>query len=305
MTRIRDHPQEDIRDLFPRERRTVNGEVSTARVTTADVAPPGPAPMPEMPALHEVLEYIPEPTTQQRRALRASLRREGQRDPVLVTTDGRLVDGRARWQILTDMGIAPVVEAITENAWMASLKANVPRISDVWDRLLLVGRMPTRHSPPLPYGDHGPPTNEKLAEVCELGVHKVRTFKQVVAAGNQRLIDAVIADKIKMNGAARITRTLPPEQWETALDEVISGRPLGIVLGQGVARQDPTAVITAQQIERVTQQLAAIGFVVEGAAGLSRAITPDQAARLMGDLASERRHIGRLFTMLKQRKETT
>lgn len=54
--------------------------------------------------LHPEAEKVPRPDSADRRALRESLRDDGQQDPIDITTDDLILDGRTRWELLRELG---------------------------------------------------------------------------------------------------------------------------------------------------------------------------------------------------------
>jgi len=54
--------------------------------------------------LHSDAERVPVPSPGDLSAIRASLRECGQQDPIDVTPDGVILDGRTRWSLLRDLG---------------------------------------------------------------------------------------------------------------------------------------------------------------------------------------------------------
>jgi hypothetical protein len=58
--------------------------------------------------LHHDSERVPVPDHGDLRALRESLRENGQEDPIDITPDGVILDGRTRWTLLRDLGAETV-----------------------------------------------------------------------------------------------------------------------------------------------------------------------------------------------------
>jgi hypothetical protein len=312
---------EDVRDLFPARRRTVDGEVVDAVVTTVEVEPL-PAPAPTMPPLHEVLQYVPESSPVQLGTLRASLEKDGQRKPILLSPQGQLVDGRARWRLLTEMGITPDVQVVTTNPWEASLKANVDRFDDIWDRLLILAHLPARPSATVP-NDMRQPTVEDAAHAFRVTTYSLRAFRMIVANATPELIAAVTDEVIKIGTAIRMMREMPREHWGMQVEAMRREHSRGVDVAMPM-RAEPGVVshnnnrtknarttkpaprtIAANVVITAIDALDALGMVLDGAEGLDPRITREQAADLLSRLSTSRRPLGRLNTMLKQRKETT
>lgn len=60
--------------------------------------------------VHEHAEYYPMLSEEQLEELAADIKENGQRDPITVTSDGILIDGRNRWEACKRLGIDPVIE---------------------------------------------------------------------------------------------------------------------------------------------------------------------------------------------------
>lgn len=313
---------EDVRQMFPPRRRRVNGEVGEAAVTTIDVVPLAP-PAPTMPALHEVLQYIPEADPEQVGAMRRSLEKNGQQRPILLTAQGQLVDGRTRWRLLTEMGITPDVQVLTTNPWEASLKANIDRFPNMWDRLLILANLPARTSPTM-VNDMRQPTVEAAAHAFRVTTYSLRTFRMIVANGTPELINGVTDEVVKIGTAIRVMREVPRDQWAATVeamraehargtDVALPMRPSSGQVANNRGRTTAKAArpkaaartITAEVVTTAIDALDALGMVLEGSDGLDPRMTRDEAADLLSRLSTARRPLGRLNTMLKQRKETT
>ncbi|OFK27196.1 hypothetical protein HMPREF2822_12195 [Corynebacterium sp. HMSC062E11] len=60
--------------------------------------------------VHEHAEYYPMLSEEQLEELAADIKENGQRDPITVTSDGILIDGRNRWEACKRLGIEPAIE---------------------------------------------------------------------------------------------------------------------------------------------------------------------------------------------------
>lgn len=60
--------------------------------------------------VHEHAEYYPMLSEEQLEELAADIKENGQRDPITVTSDGILIDGRNRWEACKRLGIEPQIE---------------------------------------------------------------------------------------------------------------------------------------------------------------------------------------------------
>lgn len=295
--------REDIRELFPRERRTVDGGVATAPVTTADMPPP----KTERPALHEVMEYIPELPAHDLELLRKDIKENGQREPVLVDARGRLVDGRARWAILAKLGIVPeqkIVAGSESDVWLASLAANRSRFPGKWDRTLLASSLPARHAP----SDTRYPTAQKAAEVLRVQFHAVGSLRRIIALDMPELVDAITSDRIRLGSVQKIVRAYPREQWVERMESEIATNARTRPVSRPVLESRPRhskGSIGATHILKILEQLDALGLVLDSATGLDPVIDSADASQWLTVLTQRRGNLTRLIQMLKQRKEST
>jgi ParB-like chromosome segregation protein Spo0J len=64
--------------------------------------------------LHPDAERVPVPDHGDLRALRESLRENGQQDPIDVTPDGVILDGRTRWTLLRELGAETICVRVVD-----------------------------------------------------------------------------------------------------------------------------------------------------------------------------------------------
>lgn len=302
--------ERDVRDLFPPKRRRVDGSVGDAAVTTVDVEPlPAQTPQPPKLNVHEVLTFIPEVDAPRRGELRRSLEKDGQKTPILVTQAGLLVDGRARWEILQEMGVTPKVQEIDGNPWKAALQANADRFPSYWDRLTVLSKMPVRGAPKA--GDeNGVPTVAEMAQHFRVRTYSLRAFRILVGNGTPELVKAVTDEALKLGTALRMIREVPTDAWGPMIEAAYAeAEPPPPPTKAGPPPAPPRLprgrVITQATVQTAIDALDALGMVMDASEGLDHRMTREQAAELMSRLSTARRPLGRLNTMLKQRKEAT
>lgn len=63
-------------------------------------------------SVHEHAEYYPMLSEEQLDELAADIQENGQRDPITVTSDGILIDGRNRWEACKRIGVEPKIEVL-------------------------------------------------------------------------------------------------------------------------------------------------------------------------------------------------
>ncbi len=291
--------------VMPELRRTPEGTVKS-RVTN-------PAPGPER---HPVAEIIPPVTAEEFAALKADIAVNGQKVPIVLDQDGLLVDGKARWKACAELGIIPVTQIMDGNAWVTGLENNVGRFPDQLHRARILAQVPIRTSRTIP-DERRPPPIPELSELFKLPTAWFRSFRQVYEKSPE-MGEAILDETVRVGTAVRIVREIPRGQWPAVLERMRAQRELGLEpslpmrvedlppeenLSRPRRRRD---VITASTIDQVRSNLAALGEVLTGADGqLDPSISSDQAAQLLTGLTTDRRHLTRLYTLLKQRKEST
>ena len=55
--------------------------------------------------IEEYLDLVPRPTNEQRKALKESIKEEGQKEPIIVDETGKVLDGHTRFEICQELGI--------------------------------------------------------------------------------------------------------------------------------------------------------------------------------------------------------
>lgn len=272
---------------------------------------------------HEALAYMPEVTADAYEVLKRDIRDNGQQQPILISREGVLVDGRARWNICHELGITPVTRTVRGNCWEQCLIANEPRITDPMDRLMLAAKLPGRTGGTV-LNDQRPPSSEFICETLKVPYGTVKPLRTVAfRPGGDLLLDAVREGKIKPGTARRIMATVKPDDWAKAIrqvevaaaagsnrhglpefpDEVRSRASRGPITGS--QDRDRNRFITAMHVRQAIDNLVALDTVVNGNDQLEPGITDVQAADLLRDLNANRRALSRLTTLLKERKEAT
>jgi hypothetical protein len=274
-------------------------------------------PPPRMPEVHEALRLIPEVTDEQYAELKASIERDGQRVALVLDGHGQLVDGRARWRACMELGVQPTVKLVVGNAWKAALALNVDRFPDEMDRLRILGAIPGRNSPSTK-DDLRPLPIPQAAEVFRVPYRLLKPFRIVHAAGHQELIDAVISGIVRPGSAVRIVREVPRDEWPAKIAALRRAHDQGAKMTRLPREPDeiPVAItsnrmlrrhkyVTAMIISQLHDHLTALGVILDSTQGLDPAMTEEQAAHALSSLSTSRRHVGRLTTLLKERKEAT
>jgi hypothetical protein len=263
---------------------------------------------------HEALAFMPEVAGDAYEALKRDIRDNGQKEPILLSREGVLVDGRARWNICHELGITPVTRTVRGNCWEQCLIANEPRITDPMDRLMLAAKLPGRTGGTV-INDQRPPSSEFTCETLKVPYGTVKPLRTVaLRPGGNLLLDAVRERKIKPGTARRIMNTVKSEDWPKAIRQVEVAAATGGVRhglpefpdevrrrasrGPITASQDRdrNRFVTAMHIRQAIDNLVALDTVVNGTVELEPGITDDQAADLLRD---RRRHARRPTTRMR------
>jgi len=114
---------------------------------------------------HHDAERVPVPDHGDLHALRESLRENGQEDPIDITPDGVILDGRTRWALLRELGAETIhvrVKDMPEGqqvAWMVRravarrhLTTHQKRDLNEWLRAQVVEERPNRRGKPMRIG---------------------------------------------------------------------------------------------------------------------------------------------------------
>lgn len=274
---------------------------------------------------HEALSHVPELTPEEYGVLKADIAANGLKEPLLVTREGLLVDGRARWLAAQSLGITPVTRTVRGNHWEAALIANADRLGALPedDRLLIAAKLPARMGGTVA-NDQRPPTREFLCEVLKVSYGTVKPLRQVVGAegGGEILLQAWRDGRIKAGTARRIAVTVAPQDWERAVARVelaarVGTKPNLPEFPNEKARRDARGPITSAQdrnhnrfvtgmhVQTAINNLIALDLVVNGTGVLEPGIDSDQAAEFLNGLTTNRRALSRLIALLKERKEAT
>lgn len=287
--------------------------VRQARLTQPEWTP---AP-PKLPEVHEALSYIPEVSEERYAQLRADIERDGQQVAVVLDGNGHLVDGRARWKICTELGIQPNVKLVVGNVWKAVLALNVGRFPDVMERMRILAAVPGRSSPSV-QNDPRPLPVPQAAEVFQVPYRLLKPFRIVHQAGDQDLIDAVITGGVRVGSALRIVREVPRDEWPAKIAALRRAYQQGAKMPRLPREPDPIPVaitsnrtprrhkyVTAVTVGQLHDHLTALGQILDSTEGLDPAMTEEQAALALSSLSTSRRNVGRLTSLLKERKEAT
>ena len=297
---------------LPEQRRSATGQVRPARhrapAAPAVAAAAVPVVTEDEMALHPAAQLYPELTDLAQRALTKDIRDNGQQEPIVVTPDGLIIDGRARWRACAELGIRPVTRVETGSPWTFALTANAVR-ANLATRAIAVARTPIRHrgtSDPME-----PPRRDHAAALVEIGTASVQCAQVALRGGVNELLALAVEGLAPLASVEIVSRRGVDEQldyvrrvrggesWKTARHPLPPPR-----AHVDNRRADRHRVVGTPAIDTLIHNLDAVGIVIDGAIdGLDPGITAEDAARLLRELSKAHRSYRRLVELLKDRKE--
>lgn len=269
--------------------------------------------------VHPALAAFPLPDEAAITALAEDLARNGQREPLLATEDGYLLDGRARYIAIKRIGqnLAPVVKVVSVEdpfGFVIGHKrdyiAGLSKSGLAFLGARLARTPPGRNSAAVAARHRGmlATTNEVVELLGLESDHSINMARRVLAeARDPGLVELAESGQVPIFTVRRVCG-LPEEGQREYLTRVREGaNPMraapregsGLISARSAYRH---GVVTQAAIQRVTDSLAAIQIVVEGTTGLDPAITPELAEQLYRDLSRAHRGYALLSAMLRDRK---
>lgn len=295
---------------MPKRRRSSDGRVfpSKFKVVRGEV----PNKVAEW-GVHPALQVIPELNDEQRQQLYDDMIVNGQQEPILVDREGRIVDGRARLQICTELDITPITKVVPDWEWREALVRNLPRMTER-QRVVTLAKLPMPSRAERldrEKAKHAPLSVTDAVALARVGRTQVEHFKVVMREGIPALIELVEQDGVRVGTARRVCEKTPDEQrmivskirMGVGKRRAVNGGPTPKVTNRSMQRDN---VVTIGAIERLIASLEAMDMVIENASdGIDPAITSSEAGDLRARLVKARRATGRLVNLLQLRTENT
>lgn len=281
--------------------------------------------------VHPAAELFPLMEGREFQELLADMLAYGQRDPVVLTPDGQLLDGRNRVRALDQLGVAPVTRVEDAEPWAYVLSTNMHRrhLTEP-QRAMIAARIAERH-----HGQRGagqkrephaaifsdlPPTQKQVSELLNVGRTSVKAGRTVLQFGTESLAEAVTAGKVPVSTAARVAEQ-PVKEQETFVRRVEAGEdPSKLAPPRRPAREGAPPVpitgrtaatrrhlyVTAETLETINGAMRGLDLVVRGATeGFDPSLTKEEAARWAGDLSKGRAVVSRVIKMLERHQESS
>lgn len=262
-------------------------------------------------------------------ALVDDIREHGQRESIVFTPDGQLLDGRNRLRACVAVGITPTSRVETTDPWAFVVSANVHRrhLSES-QRAMIAARIAHQR----PGGARGPmiennasieavvpPMSQaQAAGLLNVSRSSVQRAREVLARGSADLQAAIEAGQVTVGLSERIL-DLPGDGQARALAALHSGLTAHQVakalqlppirVNRNPPRSTPAApsrhrYLGTGALRTVIDSLGGLDLVLTTTDGLDPSITPEEAARWLADLARARGAIGRVSKILTERRDS-
>lgn len=172
---------------------------------------------------HEVANIFPLMTGAEFDGLKADIAEHGQREPVWLHPDGRIIDGRNRHRACVELEIAPQFEVWNGNgslvAFVVSLNLHRRHLSESQRQIVAakIANMPNggdRVSDQSANLHSGHLTAQEASELLNVSRRGMFSAKQVLAQGAPELVAAVERGEVAVSTAADVATLPVPQQRE-------------------------------------------------------------------------------------------
>lgn len=283
-------------------------------------------------AVHPAAELFPLMYGAEFAELVADIAEHGQRDAVVMTPDGQLLDGRNRWRACAAAGITPVSRVESGEPWAYVISTNVHRRhlnesqrAMIGAKIAQRGQGATGHSPKGPIGQvPTQPSTDEAAALLNVGRTSIVRAREVRRTGTAALQRRVEEGTVPVYTAARIARDLAPHRQDEFAQRVTNGadpKKLAAAMETRSDRQQQPRSTGARTdnlspkrhqhlgvpaLRSLRDSLDALDLVLRSTPdGIDPSVTASEAARWWDDLAKGRGAIRRVMNLLAERKEST
>lgn len=182
--------------------------------------------------VHPAADLFPMMTAAEFDALKADIDEHGQRDPIVLSTDGLLIDGRNRLKACEQLGIRPVTKRYDGDdivQYVVSHNLHRRHLNDS-QRAVIAAKIASRRPGEHHQFDGGnvssetfPPTRSEAAAMLNVSPMSITRARSVEAEGTESL-QALVADGLApLTTAARVATELPAEEQDAYAEAVRAG----------------------------------------------------------------------------------
>lgn len=271
---------------------------------------------------HPAADVFPMRPDEDIKQLADDIREHGLREPIVETSDGKVLDGRARLLACDLAGVPVWWHTYTgDDPWGYAITKNYETRQPTQDEAGFIGaRVKHRPPGPIPIDPHKllAPPRRRIAELLNTSRHSIDRARKVVARGVDGLAECVLKYEVPIQTAARISDQ-PPEQQHEFVAKVFGGmspaRAAGFASPAGGKRHRPGQgrnqyvngaryrYIQREGITAIRDSMAVLRHLFDSTEGIAPDVDAVEAARLYSDLYRERRNLNRLMTLLKERTQ--
>lgn len=273
-----------------------------------------------MPPIHPAALLFPTCNLAGIEELKRDILRRGLQDPVLLTPNGELLEGRGRWRACRGLGLTPRTTVLRTDPWIYVIESNWEALESLSQsaRAMLVGQVPRYAGSNRPratprYED--PPTVEAIAAACRVQRQAVGRCQRIFGKGVKSLHRLVASGAVPVYTAVRVA-DLPHEEQEAYVNRVLNGASPTEIAPTNYQRERqhenaklvPVRVarnhyVREQAVSQLSDALHAVRLIVDEAEGLDPCVTPELAASYLKALTANHVAYRRLTGLLKARKE--
>jgi hypothetical protein len=277
-----------------------------------------------MPTVHPAAEMFPTGDAEYVGALAEYLAANGMEycQPVVLTPDGQLLEGRGRWAACRLIGKVPPsrVERVV-NAWTYIIQSNAAALAELPmpRRAMLLGRVPMLGHVGTPTGRvDEPPSRRAVHLMTGVNATSLHRAQKIWQHGTPELIELASSGAVKLTTAVRMAETNAKTQ-NRFVERVLAGEnprfvalpterrlariPKAPPASQRVPLRHKHRYVRKETVIQFLDALASLSTIIDAAEDLEPGITPEEARAFVAELA--RKHIAyrRISDLLKERRD--
>jgi hypothetical protein len=279
-----------------------------------------------MPAVHPAAELFPTGDAEYVGALAEYFSRHGFDlsvcQPVVLTPDGRLLEGRGRWAACQLIGKVPPsrVERAT-NPWTYILASNEMVLREMPEpaRTVLLGRVPMLGYVGSP-GDRteDPPSRRQLMALSGIGSTSIYRAQRLNKLGTPELIELTRTGGVPLSTAVRMCESDAvtqrrfvervaagenPRYVAAPADRKLARQPKDIPANPRGSMRNRHRYVRGQTVQQLLDTLSSLNTLLDAAEGLDPSVAPEEANRMRYELSRQHIAYRRICDLLNERKE--